>query len=48
MPELKEMLKEVVSRFKKANVQENESTRRMMEQAKAARKVSKELKEQKE
>jgi len=48
VPDLKDMLKEVVSRFKKANVADSESTKRMAEQMKAARQVSKEVKEQKE
>ena len=48
MPELKDLLKEVVSKLKKATVPETESTKRMMEQAKAARKVSKEVKAEKE
>ena len=48
MPDLKEMLKNVVSRFKKANVTDNESTKRMLQVQKAAKQVSKEVKGQKE
>ena len=47
MPELKELLKDVVSRFKKANTSDNESTRKMEAVQKAAKRASQEVKEQK-
>ena len=48
MADLKVMLKDVVSRFKKANAAENETTKRMLQVQEAAKRVSKEVKEQKE